>query len=228
MANSAGSYSNAPYYPSARASSYAWSQNLSGSTVVWIFGGANNDGNLGDLWKLNVTGKSTVLQCVGCSTENANLLPSYGTQGYYAVSNTPGGSSSGTSWLGADGNLYLMGGAGGASGTGRYNDLWGFNTKSGSLYYSMWSWRSGANLINELGIYSGTVLNPGARTNMMGFISGTALGLFGGYGYDVNSNLGDLNDVWSYNPVSTSTFVDGNIRSSSGVSVGNSFYNPIK
>jgi len=48
--------------------------------------------------------------------------------------------------------------------------------------------------------------NPGGRYGAPGWSDGSGhLWLLGGYGYDANGNLGYLNDLWRYQPFTTST-----------------------
>ena len=72
--------------------------------------------------------------------------------------------------------------------------MWMFNLTSGR-----WTWLSGASFINEKGLYDNVGMvsensRPGARqcNSMVMHPSGQSMFLFGGFGYDVNPNLGGL------------------------------------
>jgi hypothetical protein len=84
-----------------------------------------------------------------------------------------------------------------------FDDLWQFNTKT-----QQWTWMSGSgiNTADTSGGYgtlgvpaAGNV--PGARTGAVSWIDPSGnLWLFGGWGYDSTNTLGDLNDLWRYQP----------------------------
>jgi len=145
-----------------------------------------------------------------------NGLPGvYGTLGTPAVGNIPGGRDGAATWMDNKGNLWLFGGEGAdANGYfGQLNDLWEFNRTT-----QQWTWMGGsstlpascasyaANPCGQPGTY-GTLGTP-ARANVPG---GRSYGshwtdgegnfwLFGGFGFDADQNLSDLNDLWEFNP----------------------------
>jgi N-acetylneuraminic acid mutarotase len=91
-----------------------------------------------------------------------------------------------------------------------------FNVTVASTSSNQWTWMSGADTMNQPGVYgtqgvpaAGNV--PGARDWAVSWIDGSDnLWLFGGSGYDSNGNLGDLNDTWQFNPRSkTWTWMSG-------------------
>ena len=104
------------------------------------------------------------------------------------------------SWTDSSGRFWLFGGNGIDSGGGRglLNDLWKYNNGE-------WTWMSGANLINQNGVYgaqampaSGNV--PGARLAIVGWVDANGnLWLFGGYGVAAGTE-DRLNDLWMYRP----------------------------
>ena len=145
----------------------------------------------------------------------------YGTQGTPSLSNTPGNRYSSLTWSDATGNLWLFGGASYDShGNNVYfNDLWKYNPVTG------WAWISGSASTNVSGVYgtqgtpaAGNV--PGSRSSPVSWTdSGGKLWLFGGYGYDSAGNLGNLNDLWEFNPTTSSwTWIGGsNTQNAYGV-----------
>lgn len=113
----------------------------------------------------------------------------------------PGARSSATTWIDSAANLWLFGGNGYASSAtlGGLNDVWEYNTTT-----NQWIWQGGESSIAVSSVYPanyGGTGYPGSRSNALVTIdiSGNAW-LFGGNGYDKNGNLGDLNDLWRFNP----------------------------
>src|ERR1035437_4048879 len=119
----------------------------------------------------------------------------YGTQGVFAPSNTPPGIYEACEWKDLNGNFWLFGGA------AEYNDLFQFNPTT-----NQWAWMNGpGGLTTQPGIYGtqyvASPLNiPGARGwGTATWIDAAGdLWLFGGYGYDINSASGTMNDLWKY------------------------------
>jgi N-acetylneuraminic acid mutarotase len=137
----------------------------------------------------------------GSDTAYANGV--YGALGVAAANNVPGARNNATTWIDASGNLWLFGGYGfdSVGNDGDLNDLWKFTPSTG-----YWTWMSGSNTEQASGVY-GTlgVANannvPGARDSAVSWIDSTGnLWLFGGEGYDVNGEYGELNDLWLFNP----------------------------
>jgi hypothetical protein len=104
-------------------------------------------------------------------------------------------------WADASGNVWLFGGDGYDS-TGNFgdlNDFWKFSA-------GQWTWVSGANVVNESGIYGtqGTPSPgnfPGARMNPVALTDSFGnFWLFGGGGIDSSGTAGYLNDLWAYQP----------------------------
>lgn len=190
--------------PGARQAASSW---FDASGNLWLFGGygfdsAGNDGNLSDLWRYSPsTGQWTWVS--GAQLRNASGV--YGTQGAAAAGDAPGARQAASSWIDASGNLWLFGGYGNDSSTsaGILSDLWRFSPASGQ-----WTWVSGSQLRNTSGVYGtqGTAALsdlPGARQGANAWIDASGnLWLFGGYGYDADSGLGSLNDLWQYSPSS--------------------------
>ena len=182
--------------PGGRVDSISW---IDSNGVFWLFGGdgydsAASEGKLNDLWKFDgsnwtwVSGANTV--------DNSGV---YGTQGVANPANLPGARHNGVSWVDTSGNLWLFGGEGydSAGSFGKLNDLWKFDG-------SNWTWVSGAQTVNNSGVYgtigaaSGSNV-PGARAASVSWIdSGNILWLFGGEGYDSAGSFGRLNDLWKF------------------------------
>src|SRR4030042_331167 len=129
----------------------------------------------------------------------------YGTQGIASTSNVPSARRYAASWLGSDGKLWLFGGEGPSSAsypTSWLNDLWKYDPTADE-----WTWISGSNLLNQIGIYgtkgAAAPSNvPGARYQSISWIDANGkLWLFGGYGFATSGNYGWLNDLWNYDPI---------------------------
>jgi N-acetylneuraminic acid mutarotase len=129
----------------------------------------------------------------------------YGTQGVAASGNGPGARSDSVRWTDKNGNLWLFGGTASLSSIGQFQDLWEFTPSTNE-----WAWiggRAGSGSgTSTHGVY-GTLGTPAAG-NLPGARSGSAswtdssgdLWLFGGKGYDSVGALGELNDLWRYDP----------------------------
>ena len=131
----------------------------------------------------------------------------YGTMGVAAAGNDPGGRAGSVSWTDNSGNFWLFGGCGDDStGTfGDLNDLWAFNPTT-----KEWMWMGGSSTVGsnggQPGVYGteGTAAAsnvPGGRNSSVSWIdSSDNLWLFGGYGDDSTGAIGNLNDLWAFNP----------------------------
>src|SRR5882762_3860435 len=173
---------------------------MDASGNVWVFGGYGYDsagtiGLLNDLWNYNIT-TSQWTWISGSTT--VNQTGNYGTLGTPAASNVPGARQASMSWIDGSGNFWLFGGfdLDSQGNPAALNDLWEF--KAG-----VWTWMSGANVINQTGVYGiqgvASATNvPGARWSSGAWtdLSGN-FWIFGGEGYDSTGN-GSLSDVWEY------------------------------
>jgi Galactose oxidase, central domain len=176
----------------------AYSTDASGN--LWVFGGFGFDaasstpGLLNDLWEYTTAGQWVWVS--GANTINPDGV--YGTQGTAASSNVPGGRQAASSWLDASGTVWLFGGYNLSQGgqPNGFNDLWKYSS-------GQWTWVSGANTVNQTGIYGvqGTPAAanaPGARWGAASWIDPAGrLWLFGGEGYDTTAN-GGLADLWQF------------------------------
>jgi hypothetical protein len=190
------------YIPGGRGNYWLW---VDASGTVWLFGGYGYDsngtlGNLNDLWKFNDSnGQWTWIT----GSNVANQIGTYGVKGEPSGAVNPGARNNAVGWVDSSGNLWLFGGLGyDSTGTvGRLNDLWKFSN-------SDWEWVSGSNLANQAGTY-GTMGTPNPGNVPGGregppMVSIDAQGNFwlfgGGKGYDSAGTLGDLSDIWKYEP----------------------------
>ncbi len=178
----------------------------------WLFGGVGIDGTgtdnwLDDLWEFNPSTKEWKWMGGAGAEVYWPLGGVYGKLGTPASGNLPGSRRYASSWTDGNGHLWLFGGAGyDAKGTrGSLNDLWEFDPA-----INEWSWMSGGSAIpssgGQPGVYGtfkvSAVENvPGSRVNATSWTDGIGnLWLFGGEGYDAGGNLGQLNDLWEFNP----------------------------
>ncbi len=146
-----------------------------------------------------------------------NSYGHYGTKGVFAANNSPTALYEACEWTDKQGNCWLFGGemVGDVS-----PDLFQFNP-----YNNRWAWIKGTGIWHSAGVYGvqgmpDTANHPGARG--WGITSWTDttgnLWMFGGQGYDVNGNFGNLNDLWMYTiATNTWTWMNGaNTISSAG------------
>jgi hypothetical protein len=127
-----------------------------------------------------------------------NQVGNYGTLGTPAASNVPGARQASMSFIDGSGNFWVFGGfdLDSKGNPDALNDLWEF--KAGQ-----WTWMSGANVVNQTGVYgtqgvAASTNVPGARWSSGAWTdAGGNFWLFGGQGYDSIGN-GSLNDVWEY------------------------------
>ncbi len=134
-----------------------------------------------------------------------NAVGAYGALQVAASGNVPGAREGAAAWTDHAGNFWMFGGYGNDSAgnpINYLNDLWKFNPS-----LNEWEWMGGANAYATAGTYGaeGTPLTtniPGARSNASTWTDKSGkLWLFGGYGYDAAGTIGNLNDLWVYDPV---------------------------
>jgi hypothetical protein len=192
--------------PGARGYAVGWRDK---SDNFWLYGGEGYgatglaNGDLSDLWEFNPSSK----EWTWVSGSNAgSVVPVYGTQGAASASNTPGGRDSAVSLVDSSGNFWLFGGFDYDGGTtNQYlNDLWEFSPTTRE-----WTWVGGSETGEAKGVY-GTLGTPSA-SNVPGARGSEGIAvtwtdssgnfwLFGGEGYDSTGTLGELNDLWRYQP----------------------------
>jgi N-acetylneuraminic acid mutarotase len=198
--------------PGCHEEAVSWTDNKGN---LWLFGGngldANgNEGYLNDLWEFNPSTDQWVWMG-GSNTFNQPGV--YGTLGVPAAGNIPGSRQKAVSWTDSSRNLWLFGGWGlDANGNeGFLNDLWEFNPSTNE-----WAWMDGSSTLPNPALYGlpgvygtlGTAAAgniPGTRASAVSWTDSNGnLWLFGGGGFDANGNMGNLNDLWRYQP-STAT-----------------------
>jgi len=198
--------------PGARYDSISW---IDTSGNLWLFGGHgyDKDGNFGylnDLWKYNGTNWTWI-----SGSDTRNQIGTYGTKGIPAGTNMPGARDRSISWIDTSDNLWLFGGYGYShSSTGYLNDLWKYDGTN-------WTWVSGSNTCNQIGIYgtkgtpAGTNI-PAARRYSISWIDSSGnLWLFGGYGNEPGDE-GYYNDLWKYDGTNWTWISGSNTRNQSG------------
>jgi len=179
----------------------------------WMFGGYGfdggiNTGDLNDLWRYNVTTNQWTW-ISGSNSLDQNGV--YGVQGVQATSNMPGSRENHVMWSDNVGNLWVFGGAAydvNSTFADNSNDLWRYNIAA-----NQWTWMKGSNTNAQGGTY-GTQGVP-AATNIppskafaSGWIDATnSLWIFGGSGYDTNTNYGFTNDLWKYTSCSAAPII---------------------
>jgi hypothetical protein len=180
--------------PGGRWGAVSW---IDSSGNMWLFGGSGYDGDgifgsLNDLWRWDGTDWSWMS---GSASINENGV--YGIKGTPDPSNVPGGRYSAVSWTDTSGNFWLFGGSGypESGGPGYLNDLWRWDGIN-------WTWMSGSNLINQIGIYGTKGIPdpanvPGSRNGVVSWTDSSGnLWLFGGRGYPASGGPDYLNDRW--------------------------------
>ncbi|MBP9742062.1 MAG: hypothetical protein KBD37_01750 [Burkholderiales bacterium] len=180
---------------------------------LWLFGGngyitSGNEGLLNDLWKYDISIKQWIW--VG-GTNLLNQSSIYGIQGVSSSNNIPGGRAYTMSLMESSGIVLLFGGSGFATNgqAGYLNDIWQYDSIN-----NQWAWIGGSTNVNQSGVdntqgsFSSTNL-PGGRSTI-GWVDkkNNHLWLFGGYGFDINGDIGVTGDLWQYIPP-TDTSSDG-------------------
>jgi N-acetylneuraminic acid mutarotase len=198
--------------PGARGGSVTWTD---AKGNLWLFGGSFSSNGyemwFNDLWEYNPSTNQWAWMAGSSTLTDDGLAGIYGTLGTPAAGNNPGSRESGASWTDSKGNLWLFGGIGydAAYDYNWLNDLWEFNPSIGE-----WAWMGGTSVIAcntpEGCVQGGTYGTqgtpaagniPGGRYGASTWTDGSGnLWLFGGSGIDSTYNLGELNDLWKFNP----------------------------
>jgi len=204
---------SAIYIPGQRNLGATW---IDGAGNLWMFGGYGTDSNgvtgyMNDLWSFNPS--TTWWTWVGGSNGAGSLAgaPNWGTLGVAASSNQPNPRSSTGTWTDASGNFYMFGGQGYLTGTTvMQNDLWQYNPTA-----NLWTWVGGSQSPNVTGVYgtlgvTAATNMPGARHSTTTWTSQGVFWMFGGIGVDSTGAMGELNDLWKYDPIANMwTWVNG-------------------
>ncbi|MDZ4289326.1 MAG: tandem-95 repeat protein, partial [Prosthecobacter sp.] len=133
-----------------------------------------------------------------------DVTGTYGELGVLAAPNSPGSRYNSQNLTDAVGRLWLFGGEGYIT-TSRdlLNDLWMFDPLT-----RLWVWQGGSSTRNPSGIYGekgvaapGNV--PGGRQDGITWTDDSGrFWIFGGRGIDASGSLGNLGDLWCFDPVS--------------------------
>ena len=218
----------------------SWTDNNGNS---WLFGGwgFNTNGNGGvpnDLWQFNPSSNEWAWMGGSNNFGSSAAVPgTYGALGQPAAGNSPGSRWLGASWTDANGNLWLFGGQGydASDPEGILNDLWKFDPST-----SQWAWMGGSSTLNcsnmpqvychQPGVYGtlgvpAAANIPGSRLSSFNWkdVNGN-LWLFGGQGFDANSNWNVLNDLWKFNPSTNQWTWMGGLTTVGSVPSGGGIY----
>ena len=146
---------------------------------------------------------------VSGADQSSQTIANYGTQGVPAPTNVPGGRYGSIAAVDSQGRFYVFGGQ--SSPAIDQNDLWRFDPAT-----SQWTWLSGSMMTNAHGSYgvkgvASASNQPSARSHSGFTITPQGkLYLFGGQAHDAQGNLGQMNDLWMYNPTSNMwTWISG-------------------
>jgi N-acetylneuraminic acid mutarotase len=189
--------------PAARWGAAGWSDS---NGNLWLFGGSSPSGELNDLWEFNTTTKEWVWMA-GSSFAGSIYGPPgvYGVLGSPAAGNSPSGRDSAATWIDGNGNFWLFGGEGNDPRGQVYwqlNDVWEFFPSTNE-----WAWMGGNSTAGTPGIYgaqgmpaSGNIPGPRDQSSIWTDNSGD-FWVFGGRGEETGPWVGELNDLWSFNPL---------------------------
>lgn len=183
--------------PGARGLAATWTD---AAGNLWLFGGQGYDstrtsGQLNDLWKYSPSAQLWTWE------GGSNTV---GAAGIYQPLGMPRARSGAVTWTDAAGHFWLFGGGGFDINDNEtlLDDLWTYDPTKG-----VWVWENGPVTGGLPGVYPaqpGVALAsslPGARNGAVGWTDGTGrLWLFGGSGLDSIGALGDLNDLWMFDP----------------------------
>lgn len=185
--------------PGARNGAKGWKDNAGN---LWLFSGDGNasaaSGLLNDIWKYDIATNQWVWM-KGADAVNETSV--FGTQSIPSPAVRPGGRFLCASWSDNNNNFFIQGGYGiSLSAPQHLNDTWKYNSVTGE-----WTFVRGAagQVAGVYGTQSVTAVNsdPGLGNSRISWRDNNGnFWLFGGTGYDVNSNLGVLNELWNMNP----------------------------
>lgn len=201
---------------------------------LWLFGGwgytpTGYASVANEIWQFNPSSSEWAWMGGDSNfgTTSSSLHGTYGDPGKFADGNIPGPRWGTATWTDNNGNLWLFGGEGDAAivTEGFLNDLWEFNPST-----HQWAWMGGSSTVEQPGVYgtlgvpaAGNI--PGSRMYPFDWKDQNGnLWLFGGEGYDSNSNRTYLNDLWKFNPSTNQwTWISG-LNAHTNVSTGAGVY----
>ncbi len=159
--------------------------------ALWLFGGTNYSGELGDVWKYLLASNEWVWM-QGSSSNNQPA--SYGTKGVSDPSNTPGTRASYCSWIDKSNSFWTFGGY---QASNSFADLWKFD-----CVINEWTWVSGSDINSASGLNGGLCKSsanfyPGARMENRS-IWNTGDGDLWVYGGCFYGTLSMYDDLWRY------------------------------
>jgi hypothetical protein len=189
--------------PGAREGGAAWTD---AAGNLWLFGGlgfelAGNpapdtlSGYLNDLWECPIATGDDKCQWQLLEAPVSGFFPVAQHEDIATTGSLPGGRFGSATWTSGN-NFWLFGGRGVDSGgnVGFLSDLWEYTGGS-------WTLVTGSTVENQKGTYTGApgTLFPGARWSPVSWTDKNGnFWLFGGFGYDVNGDIGFLSDLWEY------------------------------
>ncbi|MGC1240650.1 MAG: kelch repeat-containing protein [Chryseosolibacter sp.] len=186
--------------PGGRWAARGWTDD---SGDLWLFGGQEEhqdaeQGFRNDLWRYSVSLKQWTWMSGDTIIDQSAV---YGIEGVENADNKPGANAATLVAKDEEGNLWMFGGGGFASGVfGYQNDLWKYNISN-----EAWTWMSGDAEVNKAGVYgtrgvANATNQPGARATGVSWMDNDGnFWIFGGLGYAFNGEFGLLNDLWKYN-----------------------------
>jgi len=156
---------------------------------LWMYGGYYSALEYSDVWKYDITANEWTWM-KGSSV--SGTVPTYGTLGVAAVSNTPGGRWEYSHWTNDSVQFWTFGGL---NPGGLTNDMWMYNSGTNN-----WTWMSGPNTISDpgsLGTQCSTSVSnrPSARREDRTSVTDNCgkFWIYGGYG-----DNGMIYDLWKY------------------------------
>jgi len=199
--------------PSGRGGAIGWTDR---GGALWLFGGGGPD----DVWRFDTSlGQWAWMAGSKPSSTTISYTPAvYGTLGVSSNANTPGGRDHAASWTDKLGNLWLYGGQSGTEtvdshgcAVGFFDDLWVFDSS-----ITGWAWMGGSSVegnscslgyYNLQGVYGTLGISaagnlPGSRAVAPSWTDANGdLWLFGGA---ISPIIGEVDDLWEYQPSVTS------------------------
>ena len=177
-------------WPGKRYGAVAW---VGPHGSLWLFGGANDSGDLNDLWKYT---PGTGLWTWMGGSRHAREPSVRGTLGVPATTNWPGARDGAVGWTGAHGNLWLFGGSefDSSGNVVNYHGVWKYTVATGLWTRMSTGHRAGNSKTGFLGPRGAPTSEGPSETDVSSAWTGLHghFWLFGGGG--------NLNDLWRYTP----------------------------